>query len=130
MARLLDEQNLPLKSAWGDRGLHSAANEKTLANYEIYSGLCPRDPGELRERLVAEPGLRKGLKRRAGTEARISILIRDFMGRGGDTPKAKGFAHRELLVSWAVLTHNLWVLARLERATPAEELREQIPEAA
>ena len=29
--------------------------------------------------------------------------------------RAKGFAHRELAVSWQVLTHNLWVLARLEQ---------------
>ena len=32
--------------------------------------------------------MREGLKRRAGTEARVSILIRDFMGK---PPRAKGF---------------------------------------
>ncbi len=28
----------------------------------------------------------------------------------------KGFKHRELAVGWAVLTHNLWVVARMAEA--------------
>ena len=32
--------------------------------------------------------------------------------------RCKGFAHRELTVTWTVLVHNLWVLARL----PQKEL--------
>lgn len=55
---------------------------------------------------------------RAGTEARIAILIKNFMG---DKPRAKGFKYRQMMVGWAVLTHNLWVLARLERASPEAE---------
>lgn len=95
-----------------DRGLHSAANEETLKSNDIYSGLCPRDVNVLSERLKNEPELREGLKRRAGTEARISIIIRKFMG----TPaRAKGFENREMMVGWAVLSHNLWKLARLEQ---------------
>ena len=27
--------------------------------------------------------------------------------------RSKGFVHRENRVAWAVLTHNLWVIARL-----------------
>jgi len=30
--------------------------------------------------------------------------------------RSKGFEHRELNVAWAVLAHNLWVIARLPRA--------------
>jgi hypothetical protein len=30
--------------------------------------------------------------------------------------RAKGFAHPALAVSWGVLTHNLWVMARLPEA--------------
>ena len=113
VTRMVDEQSLPVTSVWGDRGLHSAANEEFLESKGIYSGLCPRDVKVLSERLDAEPELRTGLKRRAGTEARISIVVRDFMG----TPaRAKGFEHREMMVGWAVLSHNLWKLARLKQA--------------
>ncbi len=82
--------------------------------YDIYDGLCPRSVYKLSERLKNEPWLRPGpgLKRRAGTEARISILNRDFMG---EKPRAKGVSHRQMMVGWAVLTHNLWVLSRLEQ---------------
>ena len=42
----------------------------------------------------------------------------------GTVPRAKGFKHREMMVGWAVLTHNLWKLARLQQAEqpPTEEL--------
>jgi len=118
MQRLIKEQNLPVKNVWGDRGLHSAQNEKLLESLNIRSGLCPKNVSELSNRLKTEPGMREGLKRRAGTEARISIIIRDFMGKPA---RAKGFENRELMVGWAVLSHNLWVLARLERTEEAEE---------
>jgi hypothetical protein len=29
--------------------------------------------------------------------------------------RAKGFEHRDLAVNWQVLTHNLWVMARMEQ---------------
>jgi hypothetical protein len=113
ITRLVDEQSLPVTSVWGDRGLHSAANEELLQSKGIYSGLCPRDVKVLSERLDDEPELRAGLKRRAGTEARISIVVSKFMG----TPaRAKGLEHRDMMVGWAVLSHNLWKLARLKQA--------------
>ena len=123
ITRLVQEQSLPITSVWGDRGLHSAENEATLKANGIYSGLCPRDVNELSERLKDEPKLREGLKRRAGTEARISIVIRKFMGVPA---RAKGFENREMMVGWAVLSHNLWKLARLEQI----EVPEQVPKAA
>jgi len=125
--RLVSERGIPVANVWGDRGLHSAANEELLESHCIRSGLCPRNVTELATRLDNEPGMREGLKRRAGTEARISIIIRDFMGKPA---RAKGFEHREMMVGWAVLSHNLWVLARLELASPAEQIKENVPEAA
>ncbi len=127
ISRLVSEQHLPVENVWGDRGLHSAANEEFLKSHEIRSGLCPRNIIDLTDRLENEPGMREGLKRRAGTEARISILIRDFMGKPA---RAKGFGHRELMVGWAVLSHNLWVLARLEQRSASDEIEQQVPEAA
>jgi hypothetical protein len=125
MKRLVTAQSLPVKSVWGDRGLHSEANEKQLEDLGIRSGLCPRSVGELADRLKNEPGMREGLKRRAGTEARISILVRNFMGKPA---RAKGFKHREMLTGWAVLSHNLWVVARLKRAESSVEAGTFVPE--
>jgi hypothetical protein len=34
--------------------------------------------------------------------------------------RCKGFAHRELTVTWTVLVHNLWVLVRLPQAEAAQ----------
>lgn len=114
LARLITEQALRVKSVWGDRGTASKENAAGLAELNVNCGLCPRDPSELATRLQEEPEMREGLKRRAGTEARISILNRAFLG---DPARAKGIDNRKRLVGWAVLAHNLWVLARLPKRT-------------
>lgn len=111
--RLTGPMHLVVKQVWGDRGLCSLHNERQLAKRAIKSGLCPRAPAELQKRLQAEDGFRAGLRRRGGTEARIAILKHAF---AGSPCRAKGFAARTLAVSWAVLAHNLWVLARLKLA--------------
>jgi hypothetical protein len=95
----------------GDRGFASKANTVGLAEAEIFDGLCPKSPAALKERMK-EPRFVRMQKRRSQTEGRISILQRGFLGR---PMRAKGFAHRELAVAWGVLTHNLWMLARLKR---------------
>jgi hypothetical protein len=111
--RLVDVQHLEIKCAWGDRGLTSKDNVLMLEERGIRSGLCPRDVAELSQRLDGEQGFREGLKRRAGTEARIGIFKNVFLGR---PLPAKGFVHRQLAVGWAVLSHNLWVVGRLAEA--------------
>ena len=95
----------------GDCGFASKANRVGLAEAEIFDSLCPRSPAALKERMK-EPRFVRMQKRRSQTEGRISILQRGFLGR---PMRAKGFAHRELAVAWGVLTHNLWMLARLKR---------------
>jgi hypothetical protein len=94
-----------------DRGFASKANSSGLAWAEIFDGLCPKSPAALKERMK-EPRFVRMQKRRSQTEARISILQRGFLGR---PMRAKGFDHRQLAVAWGVLTHNLWMLARLKR---------------
>ena len=111
LARLCKQMKLEVKQAWGDRGLSSAANEKGLAKRGIKSGLCPRDPAELQKRIAEKDGFGEGLRRRAGTEARIAIFQHCF---AGNPCRAKGLAARKMAVGWAVLAHNLWVLARLK----------------
>jgi hypothetical protein len=111
--RMREQMKLDVAQVWGDRGLFSQKNEKALALHNIKSGLCPRDPAELQKRLHQDDGFRAGLKRRGGTEARIAIIKHAFVG---SPCRAKGIAARQLAVSWAVLAHNLWVLARLKLA--------------
>lgn len=102
---------IQIKEAGGDRGFDSASLQKWLEKEQIYNGICPRDPHQLKERLRSWKFV-KLQRRRSQTEGRISIIIHNFL----DCPiRSKGFAHRQLAVDWAVLTHNLWVLARLPK---------------
>lgn len=105
-----------LRALGADRGFHSAANERLLDRQEIYDGICPRQPGRVAERAREETFLALQ-KRRAQTEARVSILKNAFLGR---PMRAKGFDHRETSVAWCVLAHNLWLIARLARAAAAQ----------
>jgi len=95
----------------GDRGFATADNSRTLEQGGTFDGLCPRNPEELRRRMKDEKFARLQ-RRRAQTEGRIGILKHGFLGR---PMRAKGFAHRELALAWGVLTHNLWMLARMKK---------------
>jgi len=117
--RMTYDLHLPLKAMWGDRGTQSKKNETWLEAHGIQSGLCPRDPEELAQKLQ-EPGAREGMKRRAGTEARIAIFKNVFMG---SPTRGKSFTARNQACGWAVLAHNLWVLARLPKAKARKQNR-------
>jgi hypothetical protein len=94
-----------------DRGFYSASNRRTLREGTAFDALCPRPPSLLRERMKEEKFARLQ-RRRAQTEARIAILKRNFLGR---PMRARSFEHRELALAWGVLTHNLWMLARMRK---------------
>lgn len=94
-----------------DRGFSSAANETLLKSKDIYDGVCPKNPARMKERMSEEQFVEMQ-RRRSQTEGRVAIFKNGFLGR---PLRAKGFEHREMAVSWQVLTHNLWVLARLEQ---------------
>lgn len=94
-----------------DRGFSSAANQTLLQAKGIYDGICPKNPTQLKERMAEERFVQLQ-RRRSQTEGRMAIFKNGFLGR---PLRAKGFEHREMAVAWQVLTHNLWVLARLER---------------
>ena len=98
-----------------DRGFHSADNERLLAGEKIYNAICPRNP-RVRNDRATEPRFRQLQKRRAQTEGRVGIFKNSFLGR---PMRSKGFGHRQLNVAWAVLAHNLWVIARLPKADDA-----------
>jgi len=97
--------------AWTDRGLNTQRNRKALEQKNVRERLCERDPAKLRQRLENEKGYAEGLRRRGGTEARIAIMKNLFTG---NPCKAKGTQHTRVALGWAVLAHNLWVLARRE----------------
>jgi len=98
-----------LKNLGADRGFDSEANQKALAAEGIYNGVCPRSPHELKERGHCWK-FKKLQRRRGQTEGRVAIVKNVFLGR---PLRSKGFEHRALAVTWTVLTHNLWVMARL-----------------
>ena len=102
---------IKIKELGTDRGFDSTEIQKWLAEQKTYNGICPRDPHQLKERMGSWK-FKKLQRRRSQTEGRISIIIHNFLG----CPiRSKGFAHRQLAVGWGVLTHNLWVLARLPK---------------
>ena len=116
VGRMEEAYGPTLKAASADRGFDSQLNRDGLEMEGIYNAVCPRSPEQLRERSRSWK-FKRLQRRRAGTEARISIIKNVFLrGRG----RSKGFTHRELTVAWTVLTHNLWVLARMPSRAAAE----------
>jgi len=114
LVRVWDRIGQRVRSVAADRGFASASNSQALHEGGTYDALCPRRPAALRERM-REPRFAGLQRRRAQTEARIGILKRGFLG---EPMRAKGFSHRELALAWGVLTHNLWMFARLRRPKP------------
>ncbi len=107
------------KQVGADRGFCSKHNSEWLEDRKIKNGICPKNPATLKKAMKTS-SFRKLHKRRAQTESRIAILKNQVL----KCPlKSKGFNHRELSVGWAVLTHNLWVLARLPKSV--EKLKQK-----
>ena len=98
-----------LRGVAADRGFESDANRRMLAQEEVFNAICPKNPNELACRMEKDEVFRGALSRRAQTEGRVGIFKNVFLN---GTPQAKGFENRQLQVAWAVLSHNLWVLAR------------------
>jgi len=96
----------------GDRNFDSKEVRTFLSEKELYNGVCRRDPQMLKERLKEERFC-QCQNRRSQTEGRIGIVKNRFLN---GILRSKGFLHRKLGVGWAILTHNLWALARLSIA--------------
>ena len=106
-----------LKAVAADRGFDNEVNRVGLAEEGIYNAVCPRSPQQLRERSGSWKF--KRLQRRRGqTEGRISIVKNVFLS---GQVRSKGFTHRALTVTWTVLVHNLWVLARMQLRAEAAQ---------
>jgi hypothetical protein len=98
-----------IQQVCGDRGFDSKANRALLNDGGIYNGLCPKAPGELQQRMQ-EAEFAELQRRRAQTEARISIFKNGFLG---GPVMSKGYGNQNQEIAWSVLAHNLWVIARL-----------------
>ena len=109
-----------INSLTGDRGFWDKDNKEYLEKNTIANYICPRAVRVLSEKLKSKK-FRKAQTRRAQTEGRIGILKNCFIG---NPFKRKRFANQEVSVAHAILTHNLWVLARLMIANEPEELKE------
>jgi hypothetical protein len=107
-----------LKELGADRGFDSEANQEILRELDIYNGVCPRSPQELKKRIRSWK-FNKLQNRRSQTEGRVAILKNVFVGQ---PMRSKGFTNRALTVTWAALTHNLWVMARMTLAAKAEKV--------
>ena len=98
-----------IQSLAGDRGYDSKKNTQFLEQEKIYNAICPRNPKTLKERMK-ESHFRELQTRRSQTEGRIGIFKNNFLGR---PLRSKGFLNKQMAVSFCVLTHNLWLIARL-----------------
>jgi hypothetical protein len=104
-----EKLNIHVGAVGADRGFDSESNQQWLKAQKTYNAICPRSPTELKQRKKSWKFSRLQ-RRRSQCEGRIGIVKNNFLGR---PLRSKGFASRELAVGWAVLTHNLWVIARL-----------------
>lgn len=98
-----------IKSATADRGFWSPGNNNCLKKNNIKNFICSRSVPELRKQLQGKE-FRNHQKRRGQTEGRIGIFKNCFLGR---PLRSKGFSNRKMKIGLCVLTHNLWLLARL-----------------
>jgi len=96
-----------------DRGFASRANSRLLEERGIFDATCPRDPAELTRRHREDWLFADCQRRRAQTEARVGILKNNFLS---GQPRARGYERRAAAVDWAVLAHNLRIIARLPQA--------------
>jgi hypothetical protein len=110
--RIANKLDIKVELIAGDRGFDSKTNQKYFEKHKIFNGICPRNPEQLQQRLEEEQFC-DAQNRRSQTEARISILGRCFCG---NPMLQKGFEHREIHMGLSILSHNLWVLARLKLA--------------
>jgi len=117
--RIEERLGVKVKLMAGDRAFDSKTNRQYMQSHDIFNAVCPRNLSLLVERRE-ENEFREAQNRRSQTEARISILSNCFCG---SPMKQKGFGNRYIHMGLSVLSHNLWVLARLKIAQ--EKARQQ-----
>ena len=103
-----------------DRGFNSKRNSSFLDKEHIFNATCPRDPQELIIKMKDDQFI-DAQKRRAQTEGRIGIFKNKFIGK---KILRKGFDNRETKILFSILTHNLWVIARIANENYERKMEE------
>jgi IS5 family transposase len=95
----------------GDRGVHSAANERYATTHGVKQVVLPKPGAKSAKRLAHEQQrwFRRGRDWRAGIEGRISGLKRRHKL---DRCRYHGTDGMERWVGWGVIAHNLRVIAQ------------------
>jgi hypothetical protein len=99
-----------------DRGFDSDDNTLPLNEKKLVNNICPKNPRQLGERMK-DPQFAAAQKRSGATEGRIGVFKNVFLG---SPMRAKQSHRRELAITWRVLAHNLWVLARMPKMKAQE----------
>lgn len=94
-----------------DRGFSCPKNDIVLEELDIINAVCPRSVKQMREKLQSEEFCQLQ-KRRASTEARISILKHNY---SQNPLRSKGGINKERRLAWGILAHNIWKLATIAR---------------
>jgi len=92
-----------------DRAFNDKHNDAYLEKHKIYNATCPRSPKQFQEKL-SDPVFLALQTRRSQTEARIGIFKNVFLGK---PLRSRIHQYKKIAVSWCILTHNLWLLARM-----------------
>jgi len=115
--RLKSKQLCPEKLC-ADRGFFSKANSTLLEEQKITNFICPLAPIAI-TKAMEHDDFRFHQRRRGQTESRVGIVKNCF---AGNPTSSRVFDYRERQVAWAILGHNLWIVARLPRAESEEDL--------
>jgi transposase, IS5 family len=101
----------PPRLLTGDRGVHSAANERYATTHGVKHVVLPKPGAKSGKRIAYEQQrwFRRGRDWRAGLEGRISSLKRRHKL---DRCRYHGTAGMERWVGWGVIAHNLRVIAQ------------------
>jgi IS5 family transposase len=108
----------PPRLLTGDRGVHSAANERYATTHGVTHVVLPKPGATSAKRLAHEQQrwFRRGRDWRAGIEGRISGLKRRHKL---ERCRYHGTAGMERWVGWGIIAHNLRVIAQTTAVEPA-----------
>jgi len=101
-------QNKGVETIVTDRGFDGKPNQGKLEKINICNGMCPRSPAQMAERMKDE-NFQMLQHRRSQTEGRIAAIKRFI----GDKMPCRDFEDKKRHAAWAVLSHNLHLLAKL-----------------
>ena len=113
------------ESVCADRAFSDKKNDAFFKEHNIYNAICPKSPTQLQEKLL-DPVFLTLQTRRSQTEARIGIFKNVFLGK---PLRSRITEYKRMAINWCVLTHDLWVLARMAIAADKENAIRKKPAA-